>query len=45
VVYPDVVLTMGCTARTVSCVEDNQLLNNEWSYEILGVTAGMCFTF
>jgi hypothetical protein len=43
--YPDVVLTMGCNARTVSCVEDNQPLNNEWSYDILGVTAGISFTF
>ena len=43
--HPDVVLSVGCSDRTVRYVEDHQPLNNEWSYNMLGLTAGVSFTF
>jgi len=43
--HPDVVLSLGCSDRTVRYLETHQPLNNEWSYNMLGFTAGIAFTF
>ncbi len=44
-VMPDVVIGGGCYGRFVHYLEDNQRLNNEWSYETLIITAGAAVTF
>lgn len=43
--YPDVIFTLGCSGRSVHCVETNQPLNNQWQYTILGFSGGVSFTF
>jgi hypothetical protein len=44
-VYPNVVATAGASTRVVQSIEDNQPLNNEWSYELSGLYAGLMFGF
>jgi len=43
--YPNVVGAFGASGRAVRYIEDNQPLNNEWYYRLLGLDAGLSFTF
>jgi len=43
--YPNVVATAGASVRLVQYIEDNQPLNNEWSYDLSGLYIGMMFGF
>ena len=44
-VYPDVVLTFGGSNRLVRYIETNQPLNNQWTYAVFSMTAGVSVTF
>jgi len=44
-IHPDIVITLGASTRFVNCVEDNQILNNEWSLNLAGLSAGLLFGF
>jgi len=44
-IHPDVVLSIACTNRIVSYLEDNQPLNNEWSLIMSGVSTGVAVSF
>jgi hypothetical protein len=43
--YPNVVMTAGVCSRMVHYLEDNQPLNNEWTYLVTGLSMGMMFGF
>jgi hypothetical protein len=43
--HPDVVASVSVWHRLVSRVENNQELNNEWSYSLSGLSAGISFGF
>ncbi|MBI5251855.1 MAG: hypothetical protein HY912_20375 [Desulfomonile tiedjei] len=43
--HPDVTLSIAGFNRFVQCQEDNQPLNNEWSFGLFGGTAGVSFAF
>lgn len=43
--YPNVVFTAGASSRIVQYIEDNQPLNNEWTYNLSGVYLGIMFGF
>jgi hypothetical protein len=42
---PNVALSTGFYSRLVQYVEDNQVLNNEWTYSLTGVSIGVMFGF
>lgn len=44
-VYPDIVLTCGAFNRIANWAEDHQKLNNEWSFNFSGISAGVSFGF
>lgn len=44
-VHPDLLITLSAASRLVQSVEDNQILNNEWFYNISGFTAGVGIGF
>ncbi len=44
-IYPDLRFDFGFTHRMVSRVENNQTLNNEWFYNLTGVSGGVAFGF
>lgn len=44
-VHPDVVLTVSAFHRIAESTEDNQPLNNHWSYQLLGVSGTIRFSF
>lgn len=43
--YPNVAVSAGLYSRLVQYVEDNQVLNNEWTYSLNGVSMGLLFGF
>ncbi len=43
--YPNVALSTRFYSRLVQYVEDNQVLNNEWTYSLSGVSLGVLFGF
>jgi len=43
--HPEVILTLSAFHRIAESTEDNQLLNNHWSYHLLGVSAAIRFSF
>lgn len=43
--YPDIAFSAGFYSRLVQYVEDNQVLNNEWTYSLTGVSLGVLFGF
>ncbi|MDQ7782970.1 MAG: hypothetical protein RDU20_08835 [Desulfomonilaceae bacterium] len=43
--YPNVAFSAGFYSRLVRYVEDNQVLNNEWTYSLTGATLGVLFGF
>jgi len=42
---PNVAVSMGLYTRLVQYVEDNQVLNNEWTYGLTGASLGVMFGF
>jgi hypothetical protein len=44
-VHPDVVLTLSASHRFAESTENNQVLNNHWSYQLSGVSAAIRFGF
>ena len=44
-IYPDVRFDIGFNHRIVSCIENNQTLNNEWFYNLTGFVGGIAFGF
>jgi hypothetical protein len=44
-IHPDVVLSLSLSHRLVQNIEDHQQLNNQWSYNLTGCSAGVCFGF
>lgn len=44
-VHPDVVLSIACSSRLASYLEDNQPLNNEWWVSLSGVSTGIAVGF
>ncbi len=43
--HPEVALMLSTSYRVVQYLEDNQRLNNEWTYSMLGWSAGIGFRF
>ncbi len=43
--HPEMALLLSSSLRTVQYLEDNQPLNNEWTYTLLGWSAGIAFSF
>ena len=43
--YPNVILSAEASSRVVQYVEDNQVLNNQWTYSLTGFSMGMMFGF
>ena len=44
-IHPEVVLGVNAFHMIAECTEDNQPLNNHWSYHLLGVSAAIRFSF
>ncbi len=44
-IHPDVVISLDATSRLVNWIEDNQELNNEWSFSLAGFSSGVSFGF
>jgi hypothetical protein len=44
-IHPDVVLSTSVWHRVVQTTENNQELNNQWSYHLTGWSAGIAFGF
>ncbi|MBM3299995.1 MAG: hypothetical protein FJY85_08575 [Deltaproteobacteria bacterium] len=44
-VYPNVSMTAGLCTRIVQHIEDNQPLNNEWTYNLASLSIGLLFGF
>ncbi len=44
-IYPDVVVMLRGSSRVVKHVEENQPLNNEWSFVLTGWSVGVSFAF
>lgn len=44
-IHPDVVLSLSAFHRIAESSEDNQPLNNYWSYHLLGVSGAIRFSF
>ncbi len=44
-IHPDIMFTLALSNRTVHFLEDNQPLNNEWYYNMVGIRSGIAFSF
>lgn len=44
-IHPDVVISLGASSRLANWVEDNQELNNEWAFNLAGISSGVAFGF
>ncbi len=44
-IHPEMALTLNSTHRAIQYRENNQPLNNEWTYSLLGWSAGVLFLF
>jgi hypothetical protein len=44
-IHPDVVVSIACSNRLASYLEDNQPLNNEWWINLSGVSTGVAVSF
>lgn len=43
--YPNVIVSVEASSRLVQYVEDNQVLNNQWTYSLTGLSMGILFGF
>lgn len=43
--YPNIAISAGFYSRLVQYVEDNQVLNNEWTYSLTGASLGVLVGF
>ncbi len=43
--YPNVAMSAGFYGRLVQYIEDNQVLNNEWTYSLTGASVGVLVGF
>lgn len=44
-IHPDVVVSLNASSRLVNWVEDHQELNNEWAFNLAGISSGVSFGF